>query len=223
VGVAGYSGFAAAPVDQAEVGPMITGGDLEAAILAVLRGWLPAYIAEGERQHGWMAGSTPTPRGWVLTGRDLQKFPADQLPAIIVMAGGIVLTPRKEGGRGVLSAFWGVEIGAVFNAAWGTSSRQHAQLYAAAIRTCLMQRPLEVADTMASVDWRGEVYDELDFPTTRTYSASVVSFNVEVREVAWADGGPPPITDPPQDPTQPLDPWTEVAQTEVTVENQPPK
>ncbi len=50
----------------------------------------------------------------------------------------------------------------------------------------------------------------------------MASFNVEVRVVAWAAGGPPPDAGPPTDPTVPFDPWTVVSETDITVENNPP-
>jgi hypothetical protein len=204
---------------RAEVGPMVTGGDVEAAVMVTLRDWLPAYLAEAERQHGLPAGDTPPPRGWAITGRDLQKLNTDQLPCIVVMAGGIVQPPVKEGPPGAYTAIWGVDIGTVFSAAWGRASRRSCQLYARAVHLCLEQRSLALPG--CAVDWRGEVYDELDFESSRSYSASVVSFNVEVREVAWAAGGPPPDAPAPGDPTVPFDPWVTVADTDVTVENTP--
>ena len=71
---------------RAEVGPMVTGGDVEAAVMVVLRDWLPAYLAEGERQHSLPPGEIPIPKGWAITGRDLRKLNTDQLPCIVVMA-----------------------------------------------------------------------------------------------------------------------------------------
>jgi hypothetical protein len=208
------------PATVAEVGPMVTGADVEAAVIATLRDWLPSYIAEAERKHGMQAGLTPAPRGWAITGRNLDKFSEDQLPCIVIMAGGIVPRPLKEGPPGVLTAIWGVDVGTVFGAAYNRSSRQHAQLYARAIHLCLQQRPLEGLRAVA-VDWRGEAYDEMDFPDSRAYSVSVCSLNIEVREVAWAAGGPPPYVAPPTDPTQPFDPWVTVTETDTQVENYP--
>lgn len=202
----------------AEVGPMLAGLDVEQAVFQTLRDWLPAYLAEAERQHELPAGEVPTPKGWVITGRDLQKLTSDQLPCVVIMTAGILDPPVREGAPGVLTARFAVDIGTVFNAAWGRASRRHAQLYAAAIRCCLLQRPLAALEATA-VDWRGETYDELDFESSRSYSASVASFNVEVRAVAWAAGGPPPQVTPPDDPTEPFDPWVRVAETDITVEN----
>lgn len=205
----------------AEVGPMVGGADVELAVKTVLHDWLPSYIAEYERQHGMQVGATPVPRGWVFTGRDLAKMPGDQLPCVVIMAGGITNPPRREGGQGLLTVTWAVDVGAVFAAAWGGMSRLHAQLYATAVHTLLQQRPVAVGDG-AAVDWRAEGYDEMDFESSRSYSASIASFNLEVRGVGWADGGPPPHVTPPVDPTVAFDPWVDVQDTEVTVENQPP-
>lgn len=210
-----------APATRAEIGPMVTGADVEDAILATLKDWLPAYICEAERDHQMEVGSTPWPKGWAITGRDLQKLNSDQLPCLVLMAGGVLTPPRKEGPPGVYTATWGVEIGSVFNAAWGRSSRRHAQLYAAAIRTCLIQRPMPALGEVV-VDPRGEVYDEMDFADSRTYSASVVSFDVEVRGMGWDSGGPPPAAAPPTDPTVPFEPWVTVTDVEIDVRNDLP-
>jgi hypothetical protein len=206
---------------QGDVGPMVTGADIEDAVQDLLRAWLPRYLVAAELQHDYTPGSTPTPKGWAITGRDLQKLLSDQLPCVVLLSAGIGTPPQREG-TGVLSATWGVDIGIVFNAAWGRESRRHAQLYARAAQLVLQQRPLSALGQPCEVQWRGELYDELDFAGSRSYSASVCSFNVLCREVAWTDGGPPPEAVPPSDPTVPFVPWVQVTDTEVTVEPQPP-
>ena len=206
-----------APATQAEIGPSITGADVEAAIGNTLRHWLLSYLREIEAKHGLTRGTTPGPRGWSVTGRDLAKLNSDQLPCVVVMTGGILEAPRKEGTPGCVTCRWSVNVGAVFAAAWGGSSRAHAQLYARAISLVLIQRPLEGVDGV--VDFRGETYDEMDFDSSRSYSSSICNFSVDIREVVWADGGPPPFVTPPVDPMQPLDPWAPVTGTEVEVEH----
>lgn len=208
------------PATQAAVGPTIGGADVEVAIRSTLQTWLPSYLAEYERQHELVAGSTPAPRGWVRTGRDLAKFGADQLPCVLILSAGIIEPPYQESADGCLTGIFGVEVGVMFAAAWGGASRGHAQAYAVAISLVMTQRPLE--DLEATVDYRGESYDELDFDVSRTYSASICRFNVTVRGIRWTRGGPPPYAGPPTDPTAPLEPWTTVVDTDVTVETQPP-
>lgn len=199
------------------IGPTVTGADVEDAMLACLQQSLPGYVCEIERQHGMEVGAIPTVRGWAITGRALNKLLSDQLPCVVLLAGGINNAPRKEGGVGVYTATFEVEVGVIFNAAWGRESRRCAQIYARAIQLTLEQRPMRALDRPLIVDWRGETYDELDFEASRSYSAAVGSFNVQVREVCWANGGPPPDADAPADPTLPWDDWVQIVQTSTTV------
>lgn len=201
---------------QAEVGPWITGHTVEQAIIDTLKLWLGDYLADGEEATGLDRGSTPRPRGWTITGRDIQKYTSDQLPCIVVMAGGILTKPLPQGYPGHTTASWAVDVGCIFNAAWGRGSRERAQLMVRAISLVLLQRPLE--GLACVVDMNGEAYDELDFSDTRTYSAAVGAFTVEVEDMMWRDGGPPPSALPPDDPTIPFEPWTTVETTEVEVQ-----
>jgi hypothetical protein len=206
-----------------EVGPMVTGGDIEDAVLAQLKDWLPRYLVAAETQHGLAAGSIPVPKGWAITGRVLDKLLSDQLPCVIVLAAGVPPAGVRREGTGVLAGNWTLGVGVMFDAAWGRESRRHAQLYARAVQLSLQQMPLHALGQPCKVDWRGESYDELDFAQSRTYSASVVNFTVYCREVATTDGGPPPAAAPPSDPTVPFVPWVEVSKTQVTVEPHPPE
>jgi hypothetical protein len=200
---------------------MVTGGDIEEAVLASLKEWLPRYLVAAETQHGLALGSTPPPKGWAVTGRILDKLLSDQTPCVIVLAAGVAPGATRREGTGVLSADWTLGVGVMFDAAWGRESRKRAQLYARAIQLVLQQRPLHALGQPCVVDWRGESYDELDFSSSRTYSASVANFNVHCREVATTDGGPPPEAVPPGVPTVPFVPWVEVSETEVAVQAEP--
>lgn len=205
---------------QAEIGPVITGGVVERELVKVLKDWLPGYLCECERKLGAEPGSTPWPKGWAITGRDLEKYVSDQLPCVIVMAHGVTTPPRRTGSPGSMTGVWNVDVGVIFNAAWGYLSRWHAQLYIRAIVLTLTQRPLVLDGTHAAVvDFEGEAYDELTFPDTRTYSASVAVFTIEVEDMMWRDGGPPPAAEPPSDPTMPWVPWTEVREVDIEVTN----
>jgi hypothetical protein len=203
---------------RADIGPVITGADVERAVLDTLKLWLESYLRECEHRRGEPVGALPAPRGWLVTGRGLEKFTSDQLPCVIVMSGGIVVKPTPHAYPGALTCVWHLDVGTIWNAAWGTLSREHAQLMVRAMTLTLLQRPL--GDLAAVVDFTGERYDELDFAETRTYSAAVAQFTVEVEEALWRDGGPPPFATP-GEPASPFDPLTVVTETGVTVEQLP--
>jgi len=204
-----------------EVGPLVTGGDIEDSVAALLKAWLPRYLVACEAQHGAVLGSTPAPKGWAYTGNVLDKLLSDQLPCVIVMAAGIALGATHREGDGALSATWAVGVAVMFDAAWGLESRRRAQWYVRCMQVALQQRPLHALGQPCKVDWRGESYDQLDFAGSRTYSAAVAEMGVWCREVANTDGGPPPEAVPPGDPTVPFVPWLEVLKTGVTVNNEP--
>lgn len=209
------------PATQAEIGPFITGADVETALIDTLRPWLPAYLAAGERTHGLEPGTLPRPRGWAVTGRDMvEKFTSDQVPCIVVMARGILVKPLARGYPGAMTCLWSLDVGTIFNAAWGRDSRAYAQLYARAISLVLLQRPLE--GLAGVVDFAGEDYDEGDFAETRTYALTRGAFTVQVEAALWREGGPPPQDEPPDIQEAPLDDWTRVVKTEVEVTNTPP-
>lgn len=205
---------------QAEIGPIVTGGVIETGLLDLLKDWLPAYLCACEQALGVEPGSTPYPRGWAITGRDLEKYVSDQLPCVVVMSSGINPPVRRGGSPGCMTAVWSMDAGVIFNAAWGYRSRWLAQLYVRAIALTLLQRPLVLGDGHTGVvDFTGEAYDELTFPDTRTYSASVAVFTIEVEDMMWRDGGPPPAAVPPSDPTIPFEPWTQVREVDIEVTN----
>jgi hypothetical protein len=207
-----------AVTEQSVIGPIITGADVEHAILDTLHKWVPSYLRECEHARYMKVGDLPEPKGWLITGRQLEKFTSDQLPCIIVMAGGIVVKPLASGYPGMMTCVWHVDVGTIWNAAWGKMSREHAQLMVRCIALTLIQRPLE-GGLAGVVDMTGERYDEIDFGDTRTYSAAVAQFTVEVEDVMWRAGGPPPWVEP-GDPGA-FGPWTEVTETGVTVEAVP--
>ena len=221
---------------RADVGPMISGYAIEAAVELTLRNWLTAYLCEAERQHGLEAGLTAWPRGWAHIGSDLQKYAQDQLPCVVIMAGGIVDRPvyrampaaigRIAVPRGNMTAVFRVEVAVILGAAYDRTARRSSQLYAVALRSCLQQRPLDVPDEFtfelaAEIRERGEEYDLLDFERTRTYAAADVRLDISVDNVGLTDGGPPPEATHPVDPTDPWEPWAQVSRTDVEVDKRP--
>lgn len=218
------SATALIPQGQSVVGPIVTGSDVEHSILSTLQNWLVSYLRECEKWRGLDIGALPEPRGWLITGRELEKYTSDQLPCVIVMAGGVTVKPLAQGFPGSMTFVWTVDVGTIWNAAWGKLTRDHAQLMLRCIALTLVQRPLDTAwhgsaQFPCVVDYVGETYDEIDFGDTRTYSAGVARFTVEVEDVMWRAGGPPPYVTPGD--ANAFDQWVDVKETGVTVNKVP--
>jgi hypothetical protein len=84
------------------IGPIVSGHDVEQATLAVLRRWMPTYLAEAERQTGRVVGSLPVIRGWTVA-TTFDKWPEDQLPAIVLISPGLASPPDADGSGEYLS------------------------------------------------------------------------------------------------------------------------
>jgi hypothetical protein len=186
-------------------GPIISGADVEAWCIDLFRNWFGTYLSEIERQAGFEAGALQRPRSYTVAP-SLDKWPEDQLPAVLVISVGTSEPPLREGG-GSYRARFDVGAGCVCSSRTQAETRRAAMLYAAALRLLLIQRPSLDGHASGTV-WTSESYDELDFDDGRTLGAGVVAFTVEVHEVALANAGPlerdlplSPDTDPwPDDP-----------------------
>lgn len=199
-------------------GQIVSGDDVETWVVETLQKWLSTYLSEVERQHDLEAGVLQRPRSIVRTG-GLDKFPEDQLPALLVISVGTSEDPLKEG-TGAYRARWDVGAGCVVSARTMQETRVLAMHYGAALRALLVQRP-SLDGHAAGTVWKSETYDDLDFDDGRSLAIAAVAFTVEVHDVVLANAGPTapdaPLT-PDTDPW-PLDPIAN--EVDVVVESKP--
>lgn len=200
-------------------GRIVTGADVEAWSWATLRTWISTYLAEVERQSGLVAGSLQRPRGFV-TAPSLDKWPEDQLPALLLISVGMSEPPLKQG-DGRFRARWEMGLACVVSARREDESRALAMRYMAALRALFVQRP-SLDGNAAGTVWLGEQYDQLEYDDARSLTAGLAQFTVEVEDVVSANAGPL-RADKPLDPD--VDPWPAWATAKVvgvTVEGHVP-
>lgn len=199
------------------IGPMVTGGMFERAIVdhliaedPVTHGtWLATAIGEVERIEGLDPGALPKPLA-VVTSSDFEKMPEDQLPCILVITPGLTRPPERKG-DGSMSLTWGLGIAAIVTDTDGASTRLLGQAYAAAISLAVALRPS--FGLGARTVFADERYDDLDFGDGRTLGAGRCVFEVTVPNARSLRGGPSrPLPDPGVDPG----PWPDV--TEVSID-----
>lgn len=187
-------------------GRIIDDGDVEQAVMGVLKTWMNTYLATVERQHGLEAGSTIRPRSWIHR-TELEKWPEEQIPAVIVICTGLDDRPVKDG-RFKYRVPWLVGVAVVCEAGGPdpqTATRQQAYRYAAAVRAMLVQKQgLDGAlgGTVRGVEWIDGRNNELPPEDQRTIYASRQVFRVEVDDVL-TEGAGPLEPDPPPDPMIP--------------------
>ena len=193
-------------------GRIMTARDVEQRCLDRLKLWSPTYLAELERQTGRTPGSLPTVRAWTFAN-DFEKWVEDQLPAVLLLSTGLSDEPKKDG-RAVWRGNWAVGLACIVSTSDLNNTSALARLYAAALRTVLLQHPPEGC---FGITWRGEQYDDIQQIEGRSISAGQVIFDVEYNEVVSDYRGP---INPPPDPTDEAEEY--VAQTvETTVHKVP--
>lgn len=210
-----------AVVEPSIFGRIVTGGDVEERCIDVLKRWSGTYISEVERQNGIEAGTLARIRAWV-TAPSFDKWPEDQVPAVLLISVGLAEAPRK-GGDGRYRARWQMGLGCICSARTQAQAHAQAMLYVAAHRTLLIQRP-SLDGWADGVVWQDEDYAQISYDDLRTLAAGQATFTVEVADVVTANAGP--LTpDEPEDPdTLPWPPWQPVVTADVDVQNhQPPE
>lgn len=200
--------------EQSIFGPIVTGGDVEGWLLALLQKWFSTYLSELERNHGLAACTLPRPLSYEL-GPSFDKWPEDQVPAVLVSSRGTLDQPRRYG-DGSYRARWALEPGVVCSARTQAEAHNLATLYGAAIRALLKQKP-SLEGHANGVVWLGESYDDLGYDDSRSLYTVKELFAVEVEEVSY-DGAGPTAPDP-GDPCADWPPWPEVQTVEIDVDN----
>lgn len=127
-------------------GDILDGSDVENALLAHLRYWMPSATAFVRRhkdpdEERWPDGIAAI-REYGVSHADAvaQKFPEDQLPMLIAQSPGMEEDPVvEEGGR--VSAVYGVALSAIASSVTAEDAKELARLYAAAARLAIMQNP----------------------------------------------------------------------------------
>jgi len=186
---------------------IVTGHDVEQWVIETLHRWSSTYLAEIERQHGYEAGAISRVKGWAI-GASFDKWPEDQLPAVLVISPGIVPPPMKEG-SGSYRARWRVDVGVICSANTQEKSHEQAMLFVAAHKAIVVQRP-SLEGRAAGAVWLDESYDALDYDDTRSLYGATVSFAIDVENVLTTLAGPIDVDDPRDPDTDEWPLWTTV-------------
>lgn len=187
---------------QSIFGPIVTGWEVERAVLAHLKNWMPTYMGEIERRTGLTAQTLPLPRSWTVSPEAIDKWPEDQLPAVVCVSTGLVGEPHKEGG-GDVRATWSIGLATVCSANTEDKTHYFAKLYFAALRAAMLEHE-SLGDFAESTVWKTEEYDVWPTEQRRTIAAGYGIFEVAVAEVLNTRSGPiVPLASPYVDPGVP--------------------
>jgi hypothetical protein len=201
---------------QTIFGRIVTGADVEQWCLETLAKWSGTYLAEVERQHGITAGQLSRVRAWQTTP-SLDKWPEDQLPAVLLVSVGLAERPVRDG-SGKWRARWQMGLACVCSARTQAESRFNAMMHVAAHSQILLDRP-SLEGRANGVDWLSEDYDTLPFDDARSLAAGMCAFTVEVENVRQNKAGPPTPSEPLDPDTLPWPLWQTVREVDVEVDS----
>lgn len=194
-------------------GPLVTGADVENAARDTLKAWARDYLAWAERLTGRDPQALPLPRSWI-TSPDLERWPEDQLPSVLLISPGLAEPPTRDG-RGHYRAKFALGIAVVVSARDRAVTDELAKLYVAAFRAAILHHP-SLGGFAEAVEWIDEAYDPLP-GRARQLAVGQAEFRVEVRDVVAVKAGP---SAPRPDPYTPHEDPPSVVTTDVTVRPQ---
>jgi hypothetical protein len=205
-------------------GPMVSGDTVEDYIQRVLERWYPTYLYKTERLTGTPVGTLPLPRS-IVRSSEIEKFPEDQLPCLMIGSPGLTDPPEADGG-GYYTATWQLNLGIEIAAGPNRRALELARWYTLALRACVIQQQQDPGITdpdldVARIDWRDERYDVLDSIDDRSVCVGRVEIAVTAANVLQRGLGPLDPLIPPQ-PPGPTDPsWPTATKVIETVDKVP--
>lgn len=179
------------------LGQLVTGEDVERAMLAHLQAFETTALAQAELATGREPRTLARVGKWV-TSNEFEAWADAHPPAVIVVSPGLTAPPVKAG-NGSFRATWSLMVAITVIGQNRANANELAKAYAAGFRQVVVQKPsLGLPDVRGTV-WIDEGYD--DIPTAdagRTMAACRLVFEVEVDNVVNAFAGlanPPALVD----------------------------
>lgn len=200
--------------DEDVYGRTVSGADVEAAVEATLREFMPAYLGRSSRKMNLRnADDQLRQLKQIQSYRRASKTmfqSSQQRPAVVIVCPGLADKPEKHG-RGAYSISWhlgvAVQVEAPSDRGTGEGARSYAQEYGAAIRDCLLQHG-GLGDLEASTYWVDEGYSDIPISAESFLGSCQNVFRITVDNVVTATMGP--LTSP-TDPTVEPEDWPTVS------------
>ena len=162
-------------------GRLIAAVDVEQTLKEHVDQYIDPYLNEVERQHGLVVGAIARPRAFVVA----ERFPEDQLPAVVVESPGTTDTPAANG-QGRYSVRF--ELTLAIHLAASDGAIELAKLYALALRALATQQPPAL---YMGIDWVNERYPRPELVGGRSFYTAEVGLEAHVPEVTDRHAGPP--------------------------------
>lgn len=198
-------------------GPLKHPVEVDDAMLAHLRLWLPTHVRQAEREKDVTVGTLRLPVLYTNVF-DESQFVDKRIPAVLVITGGTSAVERH--GDGTYSALWDVLVSAIVRGKDDADVRRTASLYGAAVWRTIMQHA-SLGGFANGVAWQGAM------PLVPLSNTVDRGRHLLVAQSRWlvytddvvSDRDGPVDPDPLPDPTTPYPPDSTVIETDVEIDD----
>lgn len=199
-----------------QFGLLYNSWDFEAEVAAFLDRWIDSYLSETERRLDLTPRYYARPKSLNVAFDD-EKFPENQLPAILVVVDGFE-DPTRIGGD-IYSGWLTWSLVIWVKGQTEKDAHKFAQTYGAAIRSLVLKRP-SLDGTVNTTEWEGESYGS--FITSGERNRTIAGVAIDFRSLidAVVDGNGPLEPDA-SDPLPVYPDWPEIVSKDFTLDSVP--
>lgn len=172
----------------ADWGPLVIATDVDDAVLAALREWLPTYLKQisTERSLGYVL---PTPKVYANTLNE-DEYMDHQLPALVVTTASTKST--MGGSNHLYQANWNVTVSVIVRGTAPAKTRNLAALYEGAVRRCFLNKCRGNDTPLNDPHWVSTEVAPIGASSRkgRYLAAGIGKYNVATDAAAQSFGGP---------------------------------
>src|SRR5262249_46572937 len=145
--------------------------EVEQAVEATLRKWLPTYLRYVERKFDRAYGSLKMPRSWNVSA-EMSHWPEEMTPALLIVNSGLAAEPTKDG-AGLYSAVWAISLVIILSAATRGGVNRLKQHWELALRMVMLQKS-GLEGVAQGVRWIDSNYREAPVEVQRSGQAAIL-------------------------------------------------
>ncbi len=169
-------------------GPLVIATDVDAALLGVLKQWMPTYLEllSAERSLGYVLPSPKSYSNYI----NVDELMDQQLPAIVVTTAKTIKT--VGGSNFIYQATWLVRVSAIVRGRKPQETKNTAALFEGAVRRCMLDKGRQNAGPLNSTHWVDAEVAPIQAGTRegRYLAAGMATYHVSTDAAARSFGGP---------------------------------
>jgi hypothetical protein len=205
---------------SSQFGDIFISHQFDTMVEAFIQKWIDTYLSEIELRLGYDRRSIDRPKSYN-AAIDVDHWPEEKLPGILVVSAGITDPPERFGGS--YAGWWDWAVIALLTGRDYDSTRLKTGIYQAAMRAMFAQKS-DLDGAVSDTIWLGEPTDFAPVEgRDRTRGVAAFQFRSWIEGLVDSSAGPtqPDPGPPADDPGQPHDDWPTVQTVDIDLTKTP--